>query len=261
MINKSPLRYAGGKTRACKKLDDILIEHFDNTKYDNIISPFFGGGSFEFYLQNRYGYNIIANDKFQPLVNFWSICKHRNDELCAKLFPAINTITKETFKDFRLFIMSEKDNLIQACMYFIINRCSFNAATLSGGFSHHNSTKRFTTSSIERIKKLNLTEFEILNMDFEEFILNNDRENSLLFLDPPYCLLNSNLYGVDGDMHKNFDHVRLQKCLSGRKNWLMTYNDCQYIREIYKDYKIIETSWTYGINKSKKSSEIVIINL
>ena len=28
--NVSPLRYPGGKTRACKILDNILIEHFDN---------------------------------------------------------------------------------------------------------------------------------------------------------------------------------------------------------------------------------------
>lgn len=27
--NVSPLRYPGGKTRACKILDNILIEHFD----------------------------------------------------------------------------------------------------------------------------------------------------------------------------------------------------------------------------------------
>lgn len=39
-------------------------------------------------------------------------------------------------------------------MYFIINRCSFSGATLSGGFSLESSQKRFTTSSIERIKKI-----------------------------------------------------------------------------------------------------------
>ena len=29
ITNKSPLRYPGGKTRACKKLEIILKEHFD----------------------------------------------------------------------------------------------------------------------------------------------------------------------------------------------------------------------------------------
>ena len=31
------------------------------------------------------------------------------------------------------------------------------------------------------------------------------------------------------------------------------------IKNLYKDFKIIETSWSYCMNKSKKSSEIVII--
>ncbi len=40
----------------------------------------------------------------------------------------------------------------------------------------------------------------------------------------------------------------------------MTYNNCDYIRNLYKDYTIIETSWKYGMNKSKNSSEIVILS-
>jgi hypothetical protein len=39
----------------------------------------------------------------------------------------------------------------------------------------------------------------------------------------------------------------------------MTYNNCDYIKKLYKNFKIIETAWSYGMNKSKKSSEIVII--
>ena len=63
-MNKSPLRYPGGKTRACKYLDVILKENFNIENFKNIVSPFFGGGSFEFYMQNKYDMNIVANDKF-----------------------------------------------------------------------------------------------------------------------------------------------------------------------------------------------------
>ena len=59
--NKSPLRYPGGKTRACKKLDIILKENFDISRFNNIVSPFIGGGSFEFYIQNNYGLNISSS--------------------------------------------------------------------------------------------------------------------------------------------------------------------------------------------------------
>ena len=260
--NISPLRYPGGKTRACKLLDKILKDNFDITKFKNIISPFFGGGSFEFYIQNNYGLKIIANDKFQPLYNYWNICKINKDELCNQLYDYIKKITKTTFTNFRNDIIDEKNTLTQSIMYFIINRCSFSGATLSGGFSLESSKKRFTTSSIDRIKQLNLTNFEIYNFDFEEFINNNENNESILFLDPPYYLeKKSKLYGNNGDMHENFDHKQLFKCISTKNNWIITYNNCTYIKNLYKDFKIIEASWSYGMNKSKASSEIIIIGL
>jgi site-specific DNA-adenine methylase len=58
MINKSPLRYPGGKTRACKILDEYFLKNFEKDKISTIVSPFFGGGSFEFFLQNKYNFNI-----------------------------------------------------------------------------------------------------------------------------------------------------------------------------------------------------------
>ena len=132
--NKSPLRYPGGKTRACKILDTILNEHFDIMSFDNIVSPFFGGGSFEFHIQNKYQLNILANDKFTPLYNFWNICKFNKKKLCEELNKKLNTIEKGTFKSIRENIMDENNELNQSIMYFIINRCSFSGATLSGGF-------------------------------------------------------------------------------------------------------------------------------
>ena len=66
-------------------------------------------------------------------------------------------------------------------------------------------------------------------------------------------------YGNKGDTHVDFDHQGLHKLLTNRDRWIMSYNDCEQIREMYKNYEIREASWTYGMNKSKESSEIIII--
>lgn len=261
--NTSPLRYPGGKTRACKILDNILNKHFTTNKYDTLISPFFGGGSFEFYIQHKYGFKIEANDKFTPLYTFWDQCKSNNNELCKELYTKLNTIDKETFKHYRGTIIGEKIPINQAIMYFIINRCSFSGATLSGGYSESASKNRFTASSINRINELDLSNFNIECADFSDFIEDKYKfpNKNLMFLDPPYYLeKNSKLYGKNGDMHETFDHNKLYNAIKNKKDWIMTYNDCEYVRNLYKDFKIIETNWTYGMNKTKKSSEIVIIN-
>lgn len=188
------------------------------------------------------------------------MCKNNKSKLCEKLYKSVDKIDKDDFSKFRKQIMTESDSLTQAHMYFIINRCSFSGATLSGGFSLEASKKRFTTSSVDRINELDLSKFSIDNLDFEEFINKNIDSKNLIFLDPPYYLDKSNLYGYDGDMHEKFDHVRLFNCLKDKKNWILTYNNCNYIKQLYKDYKIIELSWSYGMNKFKTSSKIVIIN-
>ena len=61
-------------------------------------------------------------------------------------------VTKDNFSAYRNKIRSLENELEQAFYYFIINRCSFSGATLSGGFSDEASKKRFTASSISKIK-------------------------------------------------------------------------------------------------------------
>jgi DNA adenine methylase len=268
--NVSPLRYPGGKTRACKILDETISKYFDITQFNTLVSPFFGGGSFEFYFQNKYNVKLCVNDKFVPLYNFWKQVKSDKNALCEEL-RKINVVTKEKFNDYRNTILNSKDILTQAVQYFIINRCSFSGATLSGGFSEEASLKRYTSSSIDRIEALDFSNIDIYNYDFSEFINKFSNEKTLLFLDPPYYLeKKSKLYGNNGDMHENFDHVALFNILKNKnevsgtigskKHWIMTYNNCDYIKNLYKDFIIIETCWSYGMNNSKESSEIIIIS-
>ena len=261
--NISPLRYPGGKTRACKIIEDVILQHFDMTCYDTIISPFFGGGSFEFYLQNKYGVKLIVNDKFTPLYHFWKQVKLNKKLLCEEL-RKLKSVSKEQFMAYRNTIMDLNDNVLQqAIQYFVVNRCSFSGSTLSGGFSEEASSKRFTPSSINKIEALDFTNIEIYNNDFYDFVndFTNNNNKTLLFLDPPYYLENkSKLYGNNGDMHEGFNHQLLFELLNTKKNWIITYNNCEHIRNIYKDYTIIDVNWSYGMNTSKTSSEIIILS-
>jgi DNA adenine methylase len=265
MNNKSPLRYPGGKTKACKIIEQTLLKYTNVDQFKTVISPFFGGGSFEFYLQNKYNLNIIANDKFTPLYSFFNQVKHNKNKMVTSLKQYKNQgISKDLFFTLRKEIMTlDEDSLKQAIHFFIINRCSFSGSTLSGGFSEESAKTRFTENSINNIEMLDMSKTEIHNLDFIDFLKKSENcgTNILYFLDPPYYLeKKSNLYGKDGDMHKDFDHLKLKELLTSLQNWILCYNDCEEIRKMYKNYKIEEVNWNYGMNKSKKSSEILICN-
>ena len=75
---KTPIRYAGGKSRAVK----IISPYLDNET--KIVSPFMGGGSLEVNWASK-GIEVIGYDLFDALVNFWEVLLNKNDEFVNKL--------------------------------------------------------------------------------------------------------------------------------------------------------------------------------
>jgi DNA adenine methylase len=255
------LRYPGGKTRAIKDLLYIMKEENVSLEKKTVYSPFYGGGSFEKYLHDNFSCTIIANDLFNPLYTFWNCLKHDRKKL-KKEIQKLHPLSKEKFTELRGRFQTY-DEFKMASAYFALNRSSFSGTTTSGGYSKQAAEKRFTQSSIDRIDNYNMDNITFYNKDFSDFIPDVVSENQFMFLDPPYHI-KSKLYGNKGDLHSDFDHKKLATILSSRKNWMLCYNDDEYINNLYKDIdgvEIYEASWSYGMNKSKKSSEIVIIRV
>jgi DNA adenine methylase len=67
--HKTPLRYPGGKSRACTKMDPYFP---DLRNYEEFREPFLGGGSVSIHITKKYpDLKIWVNDLYEPLVNFW----------------------------------------------------------------------------------------------------------------------------------------------------------------------------------------------
>jgi len=183
-------------------------------------------------------------------------------------------VPKQVFADMRELVNSRtevrnQDKLFRAAaQYYIVNRTSFGGATTSGGWSWKASWARLTESTLERLREFNVEDFIVQRADFKDSIAAHPE--AALYLDPPYCLNKAKdeekktvnretLYGTEGDHHEGFDHVGLADILKSRDKWVLSYNDCEYIRKLYNGYKIVKVEWAYGMNTSKESSEILII--
>jgi len=248
------LRYPGGKAKAVNKLLQYIP-----TDTKKVVSPFFGGGSLEFALASN-GIEVQGYDVFKPVVNFWRSVKHDKHKLVEeirKLMP----VTKEKFALLQAVLRHKNDKLFildheAAAIFFVLNRCSFSGTTLSGGFSEQAAIGRLTESSIQRILNFDSSNVEVEARSFEEVIPYTEE---FLFCDPPYYLgKKSNLYGNNGDTHKNFDHDLLAELLKKRSGWAVCYNNDPYIRSLYKDYKWDYPNWKYGMSMDKNSKEILI---
>jgi DNA adenine methylase len=251
---KSPLRYPGGKSRAVKKIS-ALVPDFKEYR-----EPFVGGGSIFVYLKQMYPEKKFwINDLYENLFHFWNNCKNNPKELIKQILLWKNDfdIGKELYK----YLLTNIDNFDEskkAAAFFVFNRITFSGTTESGGFSNAAFTGRFTDSSIERVKQLStiLDNTKITNYDFEE-VIEESGEEVFIFLDPPYySATKSALYGKNGNFHKNFDHIRFAEVMRNCKHkWLLTYDDSDYIKELYSFANVFKWDIKYGMRNVSNNSD------
>ena len=78
-------------------------------------------------------------------------------------------------------------------------------------------------------------------------------QGDFLYCDPPYYLGGDSTTFVGMYPHRNFPvyhngfkHEHLRDLLLAHKGgFILSYNDCQTIREWYKDFEMITPSWQY----------------
>lgn len=257
MVIKTPLRYPGGKTRATKFLD----KYIDKAK--EFREPFVGGGS---VFLNQYNSNKFKkywiNDINRPLYSFWKSSILNNSELIGFIKNHYDEKGKDYF--YKLKDITYDNIIEEGARFFAINRMSFSGTAESGGFSKASCDGRFTESSIHRVSNLsNLKNVKITNLDYSK-LLSKEGENVFIYLDPPYYSAEkSKLYGKNGNLHSGFDHKllrdRLYEC---KHDWIMTYDNSEYIRELYNEFYILEFSLNYSMSGEKKAdnNELLISN-
>ena len=249
LSTRSPLRYPGGKSRAVKKIIEFIPDGLDS-----LASPFFGGGSVELACAAN-GVRVYGYDGFKPLVNFWQVAIENASLLAQVVDCRYFPLSRTKFYALQKRYFSLPDRIEQAAAFFALNRSSFSGTTLSGGMSPEH--PRFTPSAIERLADLNLGNLSVDHADFKDSLARH--KNDLLYLDPPYAN-GGNLYGNRGDMHDRFDHEGLADILNTRDGWVMSYNECDMVRDLYPGYRFEEPTWVYGMSNNKASNEVLILS-
>ncbi|MDR1974490.1 MAG: DNA adenine methylase [Bacteroidales bacterium] len=250
---KSPLRYPGGKSRAVDTIAKIIPD------FDEFREPFLGGGSVFVYMKQRHpNKKFWINDLYSELYKFWSMTQKDVSALVSKVYEWKKKypVGKELFQ-FLNKNVETFDDLEKAAAFFVYNRVTFSGTTLSGGYSESAFAERFTESSIRRLNDLAkvINGSTITNHDYEKLV-QKEGENVFIFLDPPYySATKSALYGKNGNLHKTFDHQRFAENMKNCKHkWLITYDDSEYIRDLFSFANIISWSLTYGMRNITEHS-------
>jgi site-specific DNA-adenine methylase len=270
---KTPLRYPGGKSRACEKMGPYFP---DLRNYDEFREPFLGGGSVAIYITKKYpGLNIWVNDLYEPLVNFWQQLQIFGTDLKDKLVDlktANNTpeLARELFLKAKEQINDQSlPSIDRAVAFYIVNKCSFSGLTESSSFSQQASQNNFSLRGIEKLPAYStlITNWRITNYSYDYLMDGN--MGAFVYLDPPYDI-KDNLYGRKGSMHKGFDHDKFAaNCAACYMHQLVSYNSDQLVKDRFvgEKWKTGEFDLTYTMRsvgeymrEQKERKELLLFN-
>ena len=295
---KTPIRYAGGKSKAYK----IITEYIPRLPYpQKIISPFIGGGSLESKWSSEMNIPVYGFDIFDALINFWSVLLSRPNDLADRLREL--KPTKEEYEKVKEILLRwdytqnmlknwhtdyykrepiELSELDAAAYYFFNHNLSYGPMYLGWMSKIYQSQTKWDkmTHYIGSYQNPNL---EVCKASFDEIIPNYP--NDLIYLDPPYYLKkdddNKMLKGMYPNCnidvhHTGFNHELLRDLLHNHKGtFILSYNNCETIREYYKDFTLVYPEWHYsyqagetrvgkykkerGVEHNKKESHEILI--
>lgn len=192
------------------------------------------------FYSERHANLEVYNDINGNLVNLFRCTKYHPEALKKELEFVL--MSREQFFESKAQMNIDGLTDIQkAARFYILIKESFGSDLHSFGVRSRNmeNAKEYL---LEISKRLNTVVIE--NLDFERIIKIYDRVDAFFYLDPPYY--KTEKYYQDRFMPA--DHVRLKEALDRMKGkFLLSYNDCDYIRQLYKDYVIVEVDRSHNL--------------
>lgn len=268
----SPLRYPGGKGKLYKQVKQIILEN--NLQDKAYTEPFAGGYGIgvKLLLNSDIQYAII-NDFDYHIFAIWH-CIFYDTTSFVKLIEntEINLDIWRQQKD--IYNNVDSHSILEVGFSaFFLNRTNYSGVLKGGPIGGIKQTGKYKIDCrfnkaklIELIKRI--SEFkdnvELYNLDVNEFIdkVIIKRKNELFVnFDPPYVSKGEVLY-------KNYfneeDHRQLSdKIIKNLQNvqWIMTYDDCDLIKQLYKDFNPENYNLQYYVGTKRIGNELLITNL
>jgi DNA adenine methylase len=263
----TPFRYPGAKN----KMLPLIMHYLDQIISDenHFIDLFVGGGSVLLEVANRYpDIKLYANDKDYWISSFWSVVAGDDSKKLGELLARVEVQpTLDLF--YKLRGEPPADDVECAYRAIFFNRTTFSGIFNSGPIGGKGQKSKYTIDcryNVDKIQKKILNCARLLSgrtqvtcLDFSDHpeFINTDYP---VYLDPPYVKAGKALYAVFMD---NNEHIHLASLLSKKKNWILSYDDHELIRSLYKNCDFYDAERNYSINGSKtewsQKTELIIV--
>ncbi|WP_018306484.1 DNA adenine methylase [Desulfitobacterium hafniense] len=186
------------------------------------------------FLKELNFFPLNGRDEFSVLKKYLEKDEFTNPYLQEELELAERHLSKLQFEEIKSILLenAQMNDVKRAAAFYKLIRYSYGSGCTSYSCQPFDIRKTFHLLW-QGSRRLKNTVIE--NKDFAELIRQYDRENAFIYCDPPYFQTEGH-YAVE---FKKEDHARLRDTLAVcQGKWLVSYNDCEFIRELYKDFRI-----------------------
>lgn len=266
----TPLRYPGGKSRISNFLEDIIL--LNNLEGCNLYELYAGGaGASINLLFSGLCKKVILNDLDMHIYSFWWAVIYDTESLIKMIYDSNVTIENWIAQKHIYDNYSEYSTLEIGFSTFFLNRTNrsgilYKAGPIGGMNQTGNYKMDVRFNKVELISRITrIAQFrdslEIHNKEsvtFLKYIIKR-KKKKLIFLDPPYYNQGENLYL---NFYKDKDHQNLARLLEKNQetNWLLTYDNCDRIKELYQNTRKSYFPMSYTLQTKKKDKEIMMIS-
>ena len=219
------MSWIGGK----KSLRELIVSLFP-LYYERYIEVFGGAGWILFHKNPGNDFEVY-NDFNSLLVNLYRCVREKPNELMDALRYCLNS--REDFDYIKNCLARDSpvSDVQKAAWFYQQIRYSYASGLTSFGSQPHDIWSNFPL--IEQAHR-RLAKVVIENKDFEKLIRQYDRPVSFFYCDPPYFETEGYYKNVGEDGFTEKDHIRLRDSLmKAQGKFLLSYNDCEFIRELY----------------------------
>lgn len=273
MSIKNPLRYPGAKSKLVPYIQKLI----ETQRLTGCVfyEAYAGSAAVSFGLLERGIISRAIINELDPLIyNFWISAMYDTDNLVQLIE---NTeISIESWRKCALYRDSKyllnKSSLEIGFAGLFLNRTNFSGilkANPLGGLEQKSQYKidcRFNKERIiDSIRQLSQyrNQVEIYNMDALKFLGEKTRykrnTNTFVYIDPPYYEKGPSLYRFyyEENCHKILANFIKTKTYP----WLISYDDNQEIRKLYRRRIQQQIYLDYSANTRKQGEELLISNL
>ncbi|OCG39755.1 DNA adenine methylase [Gilliamella sp. Bif1-4] len=266
-MHYSPLRYPGGKSKFSPHIKNIIeTNNIVGCDYYEIYAG--GAGVALNLLIDGICKNIHINDADPAVYSFWKSAIYDTENFLRLLNDTPITID-EWYKQ-KEIINNPLNNseLNLGFSAFFLNRTN-RSGILKGGViggkkqdGIYRIDNRF--KKLDLIKKIQLISgwaknIFVTNLDASKLLTQINKTNNknvFIYLDPPYYVKGQGLYR---NYYNHDDHVKIREILDDAQfHWLVSYDNNENIKEIYKQYRQREYSLNYSAQLKMKAKEIII---